>query len=74
MDETKINVINLDNLADQPLQEPPAQIDDDNRIAWIYYTSGSTGVPKGVTQTHKNFKHFTHSYIKNLHLNDSDRI
>ncbi len=41
-------------------------------IAQIYYTSGTTGRPKGVMLTHKNVKAHALGTIAELHLTDKD--
>jgi fatty-acyl-CoA synthase len=42
-------------------------------VAHLYYTSGTTGRPKGVMLTHKNVKSHALGTIAELHLTDSDR-
>jgi len=57
--------------AQSPQQPPNASIRDDD-VAQLYYTSGTTGRPKGVMLTHKNVKSHALGAIAELHLTDSD--
>ena len=52
-----------------PLPETPISEDD---VAQIYYTSGTTGRPKGVMLSHKNVTTHALGTIAELHLTDSD--
>jgi amino acid adenylation domain-containing protein len=41
---------------------------------FLYYTSGSTGQPKGVSQTHRNLLFFADAYAKSLRIGAEDRL
>jgi amino acid adenylation domain-containing protein len=43
-------------------------------IAYLLYTSGSTGHPKGVVQSHENLVHHAETYAKSLGLGPADRL
>jgi amino acid adenylation domain-containing protein len=43
-------------------------------LAYVLYTSGSTGVPKGVMQNHRNALYFCRQYTNNLRIAPSDRL
>lgn len=53
---------------------PPEKVDiGEEDIAQLYYTSGTTGRPKGVILTHKNVCIHALGTIAELHLTDRDR-
>ncbi|MDX6288495.1 MAG: hypothetical protein QOH42_294, partial [Blastocatellia bacterium] len=70
-------VINSDNpgTADcQAAQAGSLRYIGPDRLAYILYTSGSTGQPKGVMQNHRNVLHYIRAYTNNLHLSAGDRL
>ena len=66
-------LINIDDLKINSGTKLPAVISPDS-LAYLLYTSGTTGQPKGVIQNHRNILHFIRNYTNNLHINANDRL
>ena len=70
------HIINLDEVdqsqssADEKIE---ASVAPEN-LAYLIYTSGSSGVPKGVVQTHRNVLHDIKNYTNAFHICKDDRL
>ncbi|BCU12466.1 non-ribosomal peptide synthetase [Microcystis aeruginosa] len=69
-----IPIINIDNIDFASFFNEEEREISPNTIAYILYTSGSTGQPKGVIQNHRNVLHFIRNYTNNLHINEQDGL
>ncbi|SCG74672.1 AMP-binding protein [Micromonospora coxensis] len=64
-------VVVLDGTAPAPLRPLPV---DPDAPAYVLFTSGSTGVPKAVAQTHRNLLHVVDNQIRALSIGPDDRL
>ena len=73
----EITLINIDEIDHKDVgssgEESPPDIAPD-QLAYILYTSGSTGVPKGVIQNHRNVLHYIRNYTNNLKIANGDKL
>lgn len=67
-------VLNLDNLAGALSEDNPGLSISPDDLAYINYTSGSTGEPKGVVWNHRSELYSTMLRINTLHVSIDDRI
>ena len=66
-------VINIDD-ADSPSTGNLGLPISPDSLAYILYTSGSTGQPRGVMQSHRNVLHHTRSYTNSLRIAPDDKL
>ena len=66
-------VINIDDADSGSTGNLGLPISPDS-LAYILYTSGSTGQPKGVMQSHRNVLHHMRSYTNSLRIAPDDKL
>lgn len=69
-----LDVINLQRVMEEGIADNVVVEINPDQLAYILYTSGSTGEPKGVMQSHRNVLHHIRNYTNNLHISAEDRL
>jgi bacitracin synthase 3 len=68
-----VRVICIGDTERQPSENPEADIRPESK-SYILYTSGSTGVPKGIVQSHAGLLHHIDVYTKYLQVSKEDKL
>ena len=55
-----------DDLLNSSSDDAPAALPDPNDVAWLFYTSGTTGRPKGAMLTHRNLMAMAQGYLLDI--------
>lgn len=71
--QRKLSVLDVESLGPGTAHAPPRKVSPDS-LAYLLYTSGSTGEPKGVMQNHRNVLHHIRAYTNALHLAAEDNL
>jgi amino acid adenylation domain-containing protein len=72
--QDRCRFLNIDKLdSGHSIDNPGLSIAPDH-FAFLVYTSGSTGQPKGVIQNHRNLLHDSRLYCNGLHICTDDRV
>jgi len=69
-----VRVLNYDDMESSHVDQHLPNIVFPDDLAWLLYTSGTTGEPKGVTQNHRNVLHFIRNYANAIHVASEDRM
>jgi amino acid adenylation domain-containing protein len=67
-------LIEVEGLADDPGAVPHHRDVSPDGLAYLLYTSGSTGQPKGIAQSHRNVLHHIRNCTNSLHICPNDRM
>jgi amino acid adenylation domain-containing protein len=72
--ENKISSLILNDRKEDQIDSNPEREVSEDRLAYIMYTSGSTGEPKGVTQNHKNVCYYIRNWTERFSIAGEDHM
>ncbi len=61
-------------LDEKPHREQPLPCIEKNPVACVFYTSGSSGTPKGIRLGHSGYVNMSLALIRCFHLTENDRV
>jgi non-ribosomal peptide synthetase component F len=70
---TDVPIVDLQS-PDRPREVTPSQRAGPDDVCYIVYTSGTTGVPKGVYRDHRSLLHDVLQFRNTIHLTSEDRV
>lgn len=71
---TKVTIVNTAEGLSGISAENPSIYPEGDQTAFILYTSGSSGIPKGVVQSYRNITYYIAQFTHSLAVNHQDRI
>ncbi|KWX83941.1 beta-ketoacyl synthase, partial [Paenibacillus riograndensis] len=70
----KVTIVNTAEGLSGVSAENPSFYPDGDQTAFILYTSGSSGIPKGVVQSYRNIAYYIAQFTHSLAVNHQDRM
>ncbi len=70
----RIPVLNTEDAQFKPSDESAQRDVSPDALAYVFFTSGTTGQPKGVMDCHRNVLHNILRYTNNLNITSDDRL
>jgi amino acid adenylation domain-containing protein len=69
-----IELFEIENSLHAAVSPELAPVSKPDQLAYVLFTSGSTGHPKGVMQNHRNVMHHARAYIRAMSISPEDQV